>query len=299
MNRVLPVLIVGSILTLLLSAAGAVWLITDALKNAPKFKVTDSDYEALILRLNGDEPTVRDELNELISTCGARLSPEDAAKATNLTRECLDANDILSIGHIRAYLRVGAVDDASAYHFVSPEQKRVLVATYGETPSVARVIAARKKLAALATYFSTLRSPPDWKIEIEAKTEKDIPKIAHIEFLQEAFLFLPQEQTVQLRALPSVPAFSSNDGTLLLQLETLFNGPKGKDAFPPDLFPKAYVNGKLPPLPKFSEQDRKLIEIRMEAEKKTILGDKPNPEAIEAVGDVLNRILQLLDHKLE
>src|SRR5687768_9558320 len=84
-GRFMQPLVVVSCLVLLGVGAGAAWIFRDQLTTPPKPGEPRAEYDALVEKLGGDEPTIRNELNELICTSSAVMEPSDKTKAHTLT----------------------------------------------------------------------------------------------------------------------------------------------------------------------------------------------------------------------
>jgi len=269
---------------LLVGGAGAAWALRDRFSDPPKRHPARGDYDAMVSRLGGDEPAIRDELNFLASTATAKRDLADQTRANALTRECLDPNVLLDIGHVRSFVGDAAQGKSPAFHFVSDAHRNRLHELVGDEPSVERVLWARRSLAKLAAEFQAIRLPPTWNINIEGE---DKPRLPFLDLLREGRDFQPLGQHPNLRDDPRIPAFAGAEGELLDQLDRFFNGSRARAAFPPAKFPKLYRDGRIPPIPTAVANYRQEIHAAMEAEKPSIFPvEKPVPGAIEAIDDV-------------
>jgi hypothetical protein len=281
-NKLTPLLIVGSCVLLMVGGAGAAWLLRDRTAGVPRADPKRAEYDALVARLGGDEPAVRDELNWLISSASARLEADDRTEVNGLTRECLDPAALLRIGHVQGFIGPAARGAASPYHFVSDDHRARLTALAGESPSPERVLALRRSLAHLGAEFGLVRQPPDWSVKIDGKP----PPMPFLDLLEEGHRFLPSTRHPDLRAEPRVPAFGGPDGDLLAHLELYFNGAKARAAFPPEKFSKLYVGGRIPAIPTALAEYKAEIGAGINAEKSILLpGEDPDPEAVQAVNE--------------
>lgn len=251
MTKLTRFLIVAAILGSMAGGAYAAWVFRDKLSGGPRpVSPERAEYDRLVGQLGGNEPTVRDELNYLISTASAPLGAADRTRADGLTRECLDPNILLGIGHVRAFVGPAGRGEAPAYHFVGDVHKQKLKAIAGENPSAEKVIAARKALAKLADEFHLIRQPPTWSVDLTPLVKgAEVPRLAVLDLLESGPKFRPAGDHPSLRPDPRIPAFAGPDGELLVQLELFFNTPQARAALPPAKFPKLYQDGRIPPIP--------------------------------------------------
>jgi hypothetical protein len=269
---------------LLVGGAGAAWALRDRFSDPPKRHPARGDYDAMVAKLGGDEPAIRDELNFLASTASAKREPADQTRANSLTRECLDPNTLLEIGHVRSFVGDAAQGKSSAFHFVSDAHRKRLRELVGDEPSTVKVLWARRSLANLAAEFQAIRLPPTWSVNVEGE---DKPRLVFLDLLREGRDFHPAGQHPNLPGDPRIPAFAGSEGELLDQLDRFFNGPRARAAFPPAKFPKLYRDGRIPPIPTALAEYRQEIHAAMEAEKPNIFPvEKPVPGALEAIDDV-------------
>jgi len=283
MTKLTRFLIVAAILGSLGGGAYAAWLLRDRPKSVSPER---ADYDRFVARLGGDEPAIRDELNDLISTSSAPLGAADRARAGALTRECLDASVLLEIDHVRAFI----AGEPSPYHFVGDVHRQKLRAIAGDSPSVEKVLAVRKALAALGGEFALIRQPPDWKVEVVEK-EGQPPPMPVLELLRSGSTFLPPGAHPVLRGEPRIPAFAGPDGELLVQLEQFFNTPQARAALPPAKYSKLYRSGRIPPTPTNLSDYQKELGEAVVAETRILLpGESPDPEGVEAVHDVYRKL---------
>jgi hypothetical protein len=262
-------LVVGTCLVVLAGGATAAWLLRDRLGGSPSRPEHPArpEYDAFVAHLGGDEPAIRDELNELIGSASATLDPADRTRANALTRECLDPRVLLDIEHVRAFLAPASRGEASPFHFVGDAEKARLMALAGDDLTSKQVLAVRDSLARLAAEFDLIRQPPDWKITIEGEP---LP-LPFLELLRDAHQFLPYSRHPELRASPRIPAFAGADAELLAQLDQFFNGARARAALPPDKFPKLYVNGRIPPVPTAIDEYRGPIAAAIKAEMTSLI----------------------------
>lgn len=284
-NRLAPPLVIITCLVLLASGAGAAWIFRDRLITAPKPGDPRAEYDALVEQLGGDEPTVRDELNELICTSTAALEPPDKTKAHALTLNCLDVRVLLDIEHVRIFL--AARGEGMAYHFVSEEHRSRLKQIAGDRPSPQKVLAVRQSLALLGSEFASLRQPPEFKLKVEGASPPSMPFLA---ILRDSHQFMPGQQPVQ-RDKARIPSFSSADGELLVQLEQFFNSNLIVKALPVSKYPKLYRNGRMPALPaNLVDYKNEIGEAVMDEKRLLLPGETPDPEGVEAVNEVYAKL---------
>ncbi len=271
-----PLAIVAG-LVLLGIGAGTVWIFRDQPTTAPK----PGEYDVLVEKLGSDEPAIRNELNELICTATAAMDPADKTKAHALTLDCLDVRLLLDIGHVRAFL--AGQGEGMAYHFVSEEHRSRLKQIAGDRPSPQKVLAVRQALLVMGNEFASLREPPEFKLKIEGASPPAMPFLA---ILRDSHLFRPGQQPIQ-RGEPRIPAFSSADAGLLVQLEQFFNCELLAKAFPATKYPKLYRNGRIPALPaNLMDYQSAIVEAVLEEKRLLLPGETPDPEGVEAVNEV-------------
>lgn len=286
MNKLAQPLILAASVLLIGGGAAAAWLLRDHLSDAPR-PARPADYDAAVLRMGGDEPAVRDELNALMSGASADLDPADAEKAAKLTRECLDPTSLTAIAHVRSFLRAAGRGEPPAYHFVGSGHRARLEAVAGPRPTPERVLAVRKGLAKVGAAFGAIREAPDWGVKIEGTP----PPLPFLELLREAHQFRPAVDHPDLRPDPRVPTFAAADAELLAQLDQYLNTPTARAAFPPARYPKLYKAGRIPPLPTALLEYKTPVGESVGEEKGYLLpGADPDPEAVEAVNDVYARL---------
>ncbi|HKB03124.1 MAG TPA: hypothetical protein VKD90_12940 [Gemmataceae bacterium] len=282
MNKSSHLVIVSAAVLFMVGGAGAAWMLRDRPAHDAKPDPKRVEYDAFVAGLGGDEPAVRDELNWLVSTASARLDAADRLKVHGLTRECLDPLTLLAIGHVQRFVGSAARGEASAFHFVDAEHRARLAALAGEHPSPDRVFAVRRALARLATEFGMIRQPPDWHREVMGEP----PPMPFLDFLEDGSRFLPTSRHPELRPDPRVPAFAAPDAELLAHLELYFNGARARAALPADRFPRLYVNGRIPSIPRTLVEYTKEIAAGIDVEKLILVpGENPDPEAVEAVNE--------------
>lgn len=275
---------------MLACGAGAAWLLRDRLCDAPRPASDRADYDALVEQLGGDEPAIRDELNELLCTSSATFTREDRVKINALTRECLDVRALIQIAHSREFLN--ARGKGMAYHFVSSDHRDRLRVIAGDRPTPERVLAIRKALASVAEGFGVIRQPPDWSVKVQGGTPPPMP---FLELLRDTHEQFPTSTLPELRANPRVPAFSGSDGELLVQLERFFNSPIAKAAFPPSRFGKLYQNGRIPPIPTMIVDEREKLGEAVVAEQRILLPeDERDPDSVQALNEVYARLERFL-----
>jgi hypothetical protein len=295
-KKLTQLVIVGGCVALLAGGAGAAWLLRDRLGDAPKADPQRAEYDALVARLGGNEPAVRDELNDLIGSASAPLDAADQTRVNSLTRECLDPKALLEIGHVQAFLAPALWGEARPFHFVGDAHKARLRAVAGDNPSPEQVLAVRKALARLGAEFALIRQPPDWRVTIEGEA----PPLPFLDLLREGPRFLPYTRHPELQPEPLVPAFSGADAELLAQLDLFFNGARARAAFPPDKFPKLYVHGRIPPIPTALGEYTKEIDAACQIEMFTLLPvANPDPEGLENVNDVYSKLDRFLTAVIE
>lgn len=280
-----------ALLVLVLVGAGAATVVVHKqYSDSAHHEAGHPDYEAFVERLGGDEPAVRDELNELICTASATLDPADRARVNALKGECLDANVLLEIGHVQ--LLVANRGEGMAYHFVGAEHHARLRAVAGDHPSAERVIAIRKGLAQIAAGFELVCQPPDWSIKIEGEGSPPLPLL---NVLSETHRFFPANEHLSLRMNPRVPAFSATDAELLAQLDRFWNGANVRAALPPARFAKLYRNGRIPPIPSAIGDYQEEFGAAVVAEQRILLPEEqPDPEGVQALNEVYGRLEQFL-----
>jgi len=242
-----------------------------------------SDYDAFVEKLGGDEPAIRLELSDLIRTTSAQVDSSDRAKINGLHQD-----EILKIAHVRAF--ISQRDEASAYHFVSVEHRDRLRAIAGDRPSAACVLAIRKSLAEIATGFTIVRQPPDWKVTVEGESPPPMPVL---ELLRDAHQIATSDAP-NLRSDPKIPAFATADAELVAALDQFFNHDRTCAVFPQSTYPKLYRDGRIPPIPVAFAEYHPQIAAAVQAEQRILLGDKPDPDSAEAVNDVYRRLEQFL-----
>jgi len=280
-SRLKQPLVIFSCLVLFGIGAGAAWIFRDQLTSAPKPGEPPAEYDALVDRLGGDEPGIRNELNELICTATASMEPADKTKAHALTLDCLDVRVLLEIGHVRVFL--AGRGEGMAYHFVSEEHRKRLRMIAGDRPSPQKVLEVRQALLVLGNEFASLRQPPEFRLKIEGDSPPAMPFLA---ILRDSHLFMPGQQPIQ-REQPRIPAFSSADAELLVQLEQFFNSELLAKAFPARKYPKLYRNGRIPALPtNLMEYKDEIVEGVLEEKRLILPGETPDPEGVEAVNEV-------------
>lgn len=284
MNKLTQPLVILTCLVLVASGAAA-WIFRDRLTTSSKPGEPHVEYDALVERLGGDEPAVRNELNELICTATAPMEPADKAKAHALTLDCLDVRLLLDIGHARAFLAERG--EGMAYHFVNEEHRTRLRLVAGNRPAPEKVLAVRLALAQIGNEFASLRQPPEFRLKVEGASPPAMPFLA---ILRDSHLFLPGQQPIQ-RDQPRIPAFSSADAELLVQLEQFFNSELIAKALPATKYPKLYRNGRIPALPaSLMEYKNEIGEAVLEEKRLLLPGEKPDPEGIEAVNEVYSKL---------
>jgi hypothetical protein len=291
MTKLTRFLTVAAILGSMAGGAYAAWVFRDKLSGGPSpVSPERAEYDRLVGHIGGNEPTVRDELNYLISTASAPLGAADRAKANGLTRECLDPNVLLGIDHVRAFVGPAGRGEAPAYHFVGAVHKQKLKAVAGDSPPAEKVIATRKALARLADEFLLIRQPPDWKVEVTPLQKgAEAPPLAFLDLLRSGSEFRPAGDHPTLRPEPRIPAFAGPDGELLVQLEQFFNSPAARAALPAAKYPKLYQGGRLPPVPT-NLSDYQTEMTAAVGQEVRILVPNDNPDGVEAVGDVYARL---------
>jgi hypothetical protein len=281
-NKPTHLLIVSAAVLLMVGGAGAAWLLRDRGIHAAKPDPRRAEYDALVARLGGDEPAVRDELNWLVSTASVNLDPADRMKANALTRECLDPATLLAIDHVHTFVGATARGEASAYHFVNADHRARLAALAGEDPSPEGVLGLRRALARLGAEFGMIRQPPDWRRDITGEP----PPMPFLDLLEDGYQFFPPSRHPELRPDPRIPAFAAADAELLAQLDLYFNTARARAAFPPEKFPKLYVNGRIPPIPTALSAYTKEIGAGIDGEKLILLpGEDPDPDAVQALNE--------------
>ena len=274
----------------LVSAGTAIVVVRRQAADSPGHASERADYDALVERLGGDEPAVRDELNELVGTTSATLDPADRAKVNALKHECLDARILLAIGHLQLFVASGG--EGMAYHFVGAEHHNALRAIAGDYPSAERVIAIRKALAQIAEGFDIVCQPPDWSIKVEGEGSPPLPIL---NVLSEVHRFFPPGDHLALRINPRVPAFSANDAELLIQLDRFWNSANVRAVLPPGRYPKLYKNGRIPPIPTTIADYQEEFGAAVIAEQRILLPDeKPDAEGVQALNEVYGRLEQFL-----
>jgi hypothetical protein len=282
---------------LLVGGAGAAWALRDRFSEPPKRHPARDDYDAMVARLGGDEPAIRDELNFLASTASAKRDAADQTRANALTRECLDPNTLLDIGHVRSFVGDAAQGRSATFHFVGDAHRKRLRELVGDEPSAEKVLATRQSLAKLAAEFRAIRLPPTWNINIEGE---DKPRLPFLDLLREGRDFHPAGQHPSLRDDPRIPAFAGADGELLDQLDRFFNGQRARAAFPSAKFPKLYRDGRIPPIPTALSEYRQEIHAAMEAEKPNIFPvERPVPGALQAIDEVYAELDQFFAAVIE
>lgn len=288
MTKLTRFLIVAAILGSMGGGAYAAWVFRDKLSGGPRpVSPERAEYDRFVGHLGGNEPTVRAELNFLISTASAPLGAADRSKATGLTRECLDPNVLLGIDHVRAFVGPAGRGEASAYHFVGGVHLQKLKAIAGDDPSAEKVLAIRKALTKLADEFGLIRQPPDWTVNIEGEA----PPMPFLDLLRSGPSFRPVGQHPTPWAEPRLPVFAGPDGELLVQLEQFFNTRQARATFPPAKFPKLYANDRIPPIPTNLAEYTKEIQDAVGEEMRVLLpGADPDPEGVEAVKDVYGKL---------
>jgi hypothetical protein len=274
----------------LVAAGMATILIRKQLADSPGHASERADYDTLVERLGGDEPAVRDELNELVGTTSVTLDPADRAKVNALKHECLDAKVLLAIGHTQLF--VASRGEGMAYHFVGAEHHKVLRAIAGDYPSAERVIAIRKGLAQIAEGFDIVCQPPDWSIKVEGEGSPPLPILI---LLSETHRSFPPGEHLALRTNPRVPAFSATDAELLIQLERFWNGANVRAVLTPDRYPKLYKNRRISPIPTAIAEYQEEFGAAVLAEQHILLpGEQPDPEGVQALNEVYGRLEQFL-----
>jgi hypothetical protein len=290
MNKQL--LIPVACIALLTGGASGTWLLRHHWIDAPKPQSVRAEYDEMVSLLGGDEPAIRDELNDLASTSSGRWEAADQVRANALTRECLDANKLLEIGHVRDFVGDVRNGQGNPFHFVSSTHRDRLRAIAGDHPTPDRVIALRKALANLAAEFELIRQPPDWSVKIEGEPTP----MPYLDMLREGFEFLPAGRHPILRSDPRIPTFAAGDGELLEQLDRYFNGERARAAFPAAKFPKLYVDSRIPPIPTAVADYRGRIDEGEVREMRILLPAKdPDPDAVEAVNDIYAKLDRFLD----
>ena len=285
MTKLTQSLVILTCFVLLASGAGAAWIFRDRLTPAHQPGEPRADYDAFVECLGGDEPAVRDELNELICTATASMEPADKTKAHALTLDCLDVRVLLDIGHVQAFL--ASRGEGMAYHFVNEEHRSRLRLIAGDRPSPQKVLAVRQALAMLGNEFATLRQPPEFKLTVEGASPPAMPFLA---ILRDSHLFMPGQQPVQ-RDKARIPSFSSADGELLVQLERFFNSNLLQKALPATKYPKLYRNGRMPALPaNLVEYKSEIGEAVLDEKRLLLPGETPDPEGVEAVNEVYSKL---------
>jgi hypothetical protein len=294
MNKALPVLIIGASLSLLISAGAAVWMVRESINDAPKFNAVETDFDAMCLRLGVDADWGRQELALMLGSNRAKVSTDDQTKIEALPREVNDYKKLMEVAHANEFAKTAGVVDAAAYHFVSEGQRKHFTMAFTAFPKPERVLQARKELSPLSELFYQLRLKPDWNIEIESKDEKEITKLPMIEFIASGFNLFAETKIIRLSGDGKFPAFSGIEGELLEQLEAYFNSPKAREAFPQNLFPKLYVDGRMAALPNFEPADREMVRKRIAHEKSNIHPTDP-PEMVAEVKKIFDRLEDLLN----
>lgn len=280
-RRLKQPLVVISCLVMLGVGAGAAWIFRDRLITAATPGEPRVEYDALVEKLGGDEPAIRNELNELICTATALMEPADKTKAHALTLDCLDVRLLLEIEHVRAFL--AGRGEGMAYHFVSEEHRKRLRLIAGDRPSPQKVLEVRQALLVLGNEFASLRQPPEFRLKIEGDSPPPMPFLA---VLRDSHLFMPGQQPIQ-REQPRIPAFASADAELLVQLEQYFNSDLLAKAFPARKYPRLYRNGRIPALPtNLMDYKNELVEGVLEEKRLILPGETPDPEGVEAVNEV-------------
>jgi hypothetical protein len=286
-NKSIPTVAVITCLALVAGGSTAMWLLRDRLFTNPKPASDRAAYDAMVERLGGDEPAVRDELNELICTASAPLDTTDRVRRRSLTRDCLDPGLLLDIEHVWAFVGAAARGEPDPYHFVARDQRARLIELAGESPSPEEVLAVRRALARLGADFEVMRQPPDWTVKVEGEPVA----MPFLDLLREAHEFMPVTKHPPLRPDPRIPAFAGTDAELLAHLEQFFNTPRARAAFPSAKFPNLYRDGRIPPIPTALSEYRPLIRAGIAAEKRLLLPSAdPDEEAVEAVDDVFDKL---------
>lgn len=248
------------------------------------------EYDAIVKRLGGDEPAIRDELSEVLLTTTATLSPHDRAKVNELTHRDPDVKTLLQIEHFRQF--VTHRGEGMAYHFIDVENRNRLRIIAGDQPTPQKVLEIRKALANVAEGFATMREPPDWTLKVEGDSPPPMPFLQMLEDTPRAF---STHELPTLRPNPRVPAFSAADGELLAQLEQFFNGPNARAIFPPSKFAHLYQNGRIPAIPYMIAEYHKEIGEAVLAEKRILLPeDQADKESLEALNEVYARLEHFL-----
>jgi len=285
-NKSIPIVAVIACLALVAGGGTGMYLLRDRLFTDPKPASDRAAYNAMVDRLGGDEPAVRDELNELICTASAPLEATDRVRRRSLTRDCLDPGMLLDIEHVWAFVGAAARGEADPYHFVAPDQRARLIELAGERPSPEEVLGVRRALARIGAEFDVMRQPPDWTVTVEGEPVA----MPFLDLLREAHEFMPPTKHPPLRPDPRIPAFAGTDAELLAHLEQFFNTLRARAAFPPTKFPNLYRDGRIPPIPTALAEYRPLIRAGIAAEKRLLLPANPDEEAIEAVDDVFEKL---------
>lgn len=264
---------------------------TDSVAAAP---AELNDYNNWIKSLNVGERDFRDELNHLAMATKVPLEKADQVRVLALKPDCEDPKLLLQIGFIGKLIRDGATNRANPFAFVTSEQQAELEALAGQKPSAETVLKIRRELVFFAHEFDVLRQAPDWKVEVSGEEKVALPLL---DMLREAFEFMPAIQHPNLRDKPVIPVFSPAEGELLIQLRQYFNGARAKEAFPSSAYPNAYLDRKLPAIPRGLSEYRRQINRAITAEKKIILPDVKGarPDHIEAVDEIYRRLERFLD----
>ncbi len=282
MNKSILIVIASALL--LTGGGGLAWFLNDRLTDAPATETGSPEYRAFVERLGGDEPAIRADLNYLTTSATVKFDAPDRERVGRLTRECLDARTLLDVDRVRQFV---TATSPSAYHFVAPADRDRLKALAGESPSAERVLAIRKGLTAVANEFAVIRQPPDWHIKIEGEK----PSMPFHDLMVDASKFLPPSSHPPLWDSPTVPAFAGPESELLAHLDRYFNGPTARAAFPPNKFPRLYLNGRIPPLPGTLAEYTQAIKDGIAVEKLILLpGEKADQEQVEAIDDIFARL---------
>jgi hypothetical protein len=274
------------VVLVLVGAGTATVVVHKYYTDSPHQESEHADYDAFVERFGGDEPAVRDELNELICTSSATLDPADRAKANALKRECLDGKTLLEIGHLQLF--IAERGEGMAYHFVGAEHHARLRAIAGDRPSAERVLAIRKGLAQIAAGFEIVCQPPDWSIKIEGEGAPPLPLL---NLLSETHRSFPSGEHLSLRANPRLPAFSATDAELLIQLDRFWNSATVRAALPPDRFAKLYRNGRIPPIPTAIGDYQEEFGAVVLTEQRILLPEEQrDAEGVQALNEVYGRL---------